>query len=202
MFKVGLLVLGILMAQPPLTTETLADQFQVYDDSVGVVARLATEKDIPFRSRGRTVSHELVSRNYKTSVSRFPSVHSCLTGENRNASQPDLSKIDWSLIQSTYDADVCLFRIASSYKSVTSFEKWLQRNGFPEVTRFERNSVGSSGDGIALSASRNIKRDGVLFGHSPIRSFFISKTAYGLSVSIVYDSQGNLFSVGSNYNYL
>lgn len=100
-----------------------------YDDSVGTVSVFSNEEEFPFLLSSKTIANKYVARKYRRFVNRFSSVLDCLVKEPNNK-YPDLSSIDWSKIKSTTDADVCLFRIASSYSSVDDFKSWLRHHGF------------------------------------------------------------------------
>lgn len=135
-----------------------------YEDSVGVVVRLATEADRPFMRLGETVEEdEDVARDYRHAVQKYGSVLSCLDPVQQSSDHPDLAEINWRQFRSTQEADVCLFRIASSYQGADEFEAWLVRQGFDRITRSRGYSATLAGDGIHVDARWSTVENGVLF---------------------------------------
>lgn len=135
-----------------------------YEDSVGVVVRLATEADRPFMLYGDTIeTSEGVARQYRDAVEKYGSVLSCLKPDQRSTDHPDLAQIDWRQFRSTREADVCLFRIAASYQGPVEFEAWLVRQGFDRVTRGTANSPTRASDGESVQARWSTVDNGILF---------------------------------------
>jgi hypothetical protein len=80
---------------------------------------------------GKTLGPETPHyKHYRRAVRRFPDVQSCIADSQRAREQPDLTKFDWSKFENSKFAEVCLFRIATSYQSAQAFESWLGNQGF------------------------------------------------------------------------
>lgn len=172
---------------------------QAYSDRVGQVLRLSRESEFPFRFLGRTISDENVARRYGHSVRKLPSVQSCLIGDEISNARPDLTEIDWSKIQSLEDANVCLFRIASSYGKIDSFQSWLEFNGFDVTSRFQRQNAEPMGNWIGISASRSHdENDGRLFSTGTFQNLLGQD--HSLSVLAQFDQSENVVGIQITFN--
>lgn len=171
-----------------------------YEDSNGTVADLAAEDSLPFRMNGKTVANENVKRIYGGSISKFPTVRSCLTDEDAVADRPELSNIEWENIDSTRDADVCLFRIASSYSEIEGFISWLKSQKFRvSPTRF-RKSVPPRDAIVFLSASRSTDSHGAPFGPLILKLFPFLDLSHGYSVSAHYSTNSELQDMRTGFS--
>ena len=158
------IVLAFALAFGSLPAAVTAETRFPYEDSVGVVVRLATEADRPFMLSGHTIeTSEGVARQYRHAVGSYSSVLGCLNPEQQSSDHPDLAEINWRQFRSTQEADVCLFRIASSYQGVDQFEAWLGRQGFDRITRGIAYSPTLAGDGLSVQARWSTVDNGVLF---------------------------------------
>lgn len=189
----------IILASTLIAVETHSDPQPVYADQIGDVVRLANEQSIPFQFLARTVSDENVARKYGASVSRFPSVQSCLIKTERGKIHPDLTMVDWSKIRSTQDADVCFFRVASSYNNIDTFRAWLEFHGFKVTARFERRNAEPMGAWIGLSGSRNhAENNGRLFNTGVFQKFLGQD--HSMSVLGQFDHTDNVIGIQTTFN--
>ena len=127
----GLIPTSALGGEPRLKSDVVPDPPElIYRDSVGQVARLSREDQIPFQLSDDVPRFDYILRRVKTAVEGFPSVRACLTTEQQSAQQPDLSQIDWKRLGRHEHAVVCLFRIATSYQSREDVFRWFQHQQF------------------------------------------------------------------------
>jgi hypothetical protein len=175
-----------------------------YTDSVGTIARLTDENSYPFRILGievLTASAAVISpenqRKYQSSIERYRSVRDCLSESERVRPQPDLTKFDWDEIHRNEDAEVCIFRVATSYSAPVDLENWFESQGFV-VEVFEA----PGGEVSGISANWSIGRQGVRFSSNIFERTWISLVADSLGVSINYGSDDAITSVGVSLTIL
>lgn len=161
--------------------------FESYHDSAGEVRQLSSEDNAPFLFFGQKVTGSPLEKKYAESLARFPSVLDCLASPNRD--KPDLTNFDWSKINSLHDADVCLFRVASSYSTPDEMKRWLKLQGFDT-----QESDALPSEKIGIRAYWSIRDKGVKFSGGKLEAFWHSIIASGLSVGIDYDVGGIVFT--------
>jgi len=83
---------------------------------------LASEETDPYLVLGKPPTIRADIRAAK----RWPDVRSCLVRSERNAEQPDLTKINWKRMRRAEDIEVCMFRIFSSIRSETGLVNWFE----------------------------------------------------------------------------
>jgi hypothetical protein len=67
---------------------------------------------------------------YRAAVTRFPEVRACLLDSEKEKQTPNLTRFDWNKMNSTFDAEVCLFRVFSSIGSIEESRQWFESQGF------------------------------------------------------------------------
>lgn len=125
--------------------------FEPYADSAGTVVRLSIESIVPVTRFGRPLNPARPWYSaYREGVDRFPSARSCLIDEERDRPRPDLTRFDWRKVTTYAQAEVCIFRIATSYRTVEGFERWMLAqgltigSGYTQRYRPDRNYVGGN----------------------------------------------------------
>jgi hypothetical protein len=165
----------------------------LYTDSIGPVSRLASEAEAPFLFQGRTVASDRVEREWGRSIRRFPTVRECLIENERAEEQPDLALMDWSQFRSTADADVCLFRIAASYRNMQVYQDWLEHHGFSNFAVFESTRTAYGGDILQHNASRSHENGGRLFWTGLLHR--IIRADHASSVTTIFDLEDEVLNV-------
>jgi|GEM_PF-5540228 len=166
-----------------------------YKDSAGTVVVLANEDTHPFLFYGEKVRDNLkrinVQKRYKKSFEKFFSVQDCLKKSERGKEKPDLTQIDWSIIDNKEDASVCLFRIASSYDTPESMKAWFEKGDFNEVKLTRPNK----GD-IHVDAGWNVRERGMRFWSNPLSRAWGNLIVWGSSFTLQYNESEVLQSAG------
>lgn len=92
---------------------------------------LATQKTDPFLFNGKIVDDEHPQwKRYKRALRRYPDVLSCLTDTGYDAVTPNLLKFDWDNVGTSFEAEICVFRVASSLGNSCRTIGWLEYQGF------------------------------------------------------------------------
>lgn len=125
-------------------------------------------------------------RPYRKAVEKFPNVDSCLL-------ERDVNSVNWSIIKTTTELEVCLSRIHNHLGDVSKSEEWFKQQGFSVNVRSnpdypERlHSVG--GIWLIPSSGPLKNRKSPLSGiHARFTELFLNS---GISVGI-YISQENV----------
>lgn len=180
-------------------SDAQAVEFSAYSDQAGLVLRLSEEKQEPFLFLGRSISDSDVHDKYGSSVLKFPSVRECLQESEAKTDFPNLTTIDWAKLKSTEDADVFLFRIASSYSKIDDFKSWLEFFHFRASARIQRQNAKPMGIWIGLSASRIHKGNGgPLFYKNRLQIIF--GAGHSISLLAQYSEQHEIISMRTVFN--
>ena len=169
-----------------------------YSDGTGIVSRIATESGHPFLFNGKTVANENVRRRYGETVKKFSSVLDCLKPSERSKAQPELLNIAWNLFTSTQEADVCLFRVAASYRTKDDFANWLKKQDFKVHTVIDNRITGN--EEAWISASRSTKEHGALFYSSILQRLGIMGADWSLSLLARFDHAGQVVGMKVVFN--
>lgn len=170
-------------------------QFVAYKDRAGEVIALSGEEKQPFLFNGNplrpTEKYADLYKKYKKSITRFSSVRDCLEDEVQEEDQPDLTRIDWSKIDWNEDAEVCLFRIASSYKTMEDMRNWFEVGGFnkPRIFNTDNRSW-------LVGAGWDVKEHGVLFSPNFLLRQWQNLIFYGMSFAVRYDQNHAVYDTG------
>lgn len=170
--------------------------FEAYHDSAGEVVRLSSQESEPFLKNGKKIEppHPLAEK-YANSLKRFPDVRSCLLKAERSKPQPDLTLIDWNILSGVEDADICVFRIASSYSTMEEMHEWFKTQGFKSKMFISDEAR------IGISASFSFSNNWPRIGSNFLAKAWIKFVAHGLSIGVSY-KENKVFSVGCTYNIL
>jgi hypothetical protein len=153
----------------------------------------------PFRT---TVGRELTAHQ-KVALLNFPDAESCLRAEAKQTAD-HLQAMDWALIYTTEEAEVCVFRLLASYGDADKAGDWFGAQGFKTndradraISRMRRNSVRQ------VTASYSIRKHGPKFPtHAPLIRAFYSR-AYGMGVNSTWSKDGKtLLEVRFNFSSL
>ncbi|MEM7061289.1 MAG: hypothetical protein AAF557_27235 [Pseudomonadota bacterium] len=98
-----------------------------YYDSAGKVVRLSSAETIPFRLRFPSLRPNLNEDEYQEGLTLFPSVRDCLLTSERDNTQPDLTRFDWSKMPNHSAAQVCLIWIFTSYDKAADVLWWMAK---------------------------------------------------------------------------
>lgn len=200
--RVSRLLLPLLLVG---TVSINAYGFEHYQERAGRVVRLANEETHPYLRFGRKVHVEnptekhmqSAMKKWLPSILRFQSVTDCLLRAERRKPQPDLTAFNWDAINSNEDAEVCLFRIASSYETPEGMEKWLKLQGF-DISEYNSKS----NENVIVSATLNLSENWPKYGSNFLYTVWIKIIAYSQSIDIAYDKNGDVFSVNIIFNIL
>ena len=137
---VWLLIL-VLTAVPGLAQEGASGDEGCSDREICPIpfVKLSKPESDLFLTHGKVMDPERPDWNkYRDPIQRYNDVRSCLTEDQRNAPIPDLRKVNWTrLLVRKHEADVCMFRIATSLLTLEALEKWAlsQDMKFSELAR-------------------------------------------------------------------
>jgi len=136
-------------------------------------------------------------RPYRKAVKKFPNVDACLI------TPKDADSINWSIIKSTTELEVCLSRIHTYLGDVNKSEEWFERQGFkvivynysPDSLPFRRYRVNAS---WSIPSSGHLKdRKSPISG---VRIYFEEFLAIaGISVGININQKGTVTHISSGY---
>lgn len=135
-------------------------------------------------------------RPYRKAVEKFPNVDSCLL-------ERDVNSVNWSLIKTTTELEVCLSRIHNHLGDVSKSEEWFKQQGFKVIVQSHpRGSL----PGIYHSISGNwtIPTTGPLKGQkSPMSGMHIYFEEFlattGISIGIEISPKNIVTDVKAGY---
>jgi hypothetical protein len=169
-----------------------AQEQGLYKDQFGVITSISNEELIPFSTKQAPTTQE-----HKTAIQKFYSVKQCLEQDERPKTQPNLLKFNWGSFESTQEADICLFRIATSYAEISSFVKWLEYYGFTVQTLKGSTSTQKK---FLINAYRPHKNQKPLFLVGFLDKLF--NISYSYAIQIHIDENGSILSIKSHLNIL
>lgn len=134
----------------------------------------------------------------------FPDSQSCLKDGASAAEPVGLYEMDWTNIETTRDAEICISRILSDLGDIDEAPDWMEHQGltfrpFSASQRYYENYDGT----LRVSGSWSIRTNGPLFPTSgTIRRIFFA-IPYGMSVNATYSHDGKVLQeVGISYSSL
>ncbi len=169
------------------------DNFVQYSDRAGLVEVIANESTNPFLLNGKSLETlQDHKENYGVAINKFYSVQDCLSENTKEMTNPDLTNIDWNKIDTKEEAEVCLFRIASSYKSPEAMLEWFKLNHFSKVNFYNKDYSKH----IAVTALWPVKERGVIFSSNYFKKIWLNRIVHGQSFVVKYNKNKNLFGTG------
>ncbi|MDP1549048.1 MAG: hypothetical protein Q8L97_02645 [Nitrosomonas sp.] len=137
-------------------------------------------------------------RPYRSALKKFPDANACLIIPN------NADSINWSLINSTEELEVCLFHIHSYIGDVKQSEEWFKRQGF---SVFVDNHI----RGTSPMPYHTIHANWITASTGPLKNqksplrgphiFFEELFAItGLSVGLTIDPEGRIIDVSCGYS--
>lgn len=179
--------------------------FEPYRDSAGTVVRLSREEMIPFSQYGKPLGPDTLYYSvYKRTAERFPDVQSCLADGERVREQPDLTKFDWLKFSRGTEAEVCLFRIATSYRSAEGFAKWLASQGFTArsgyIIEYRSDRNYPSNLDFIVHGRWSVLEKGALIYRNAITKQYIEKYIHSFSVSIRFRVDFGILRTSAGYD--
>lgn len=184
-----------------LVTHVNANPSEPYIDSVGMVIRLSDEETIPFLFLGQEM-HQDHPRygEYIGPIQQFPSVRSCLVETEQDAEKPDLAAFNWKSMENPAQAEVCIYRIATSYGDPQALATWLENQGFQRVT-FSKRATTVDGSKInSIQADWPVQEKGALLGlGNPVTKKMIESVSYSLKIIVMYTPVFRVYAVDVGY---
>jgi hypothetical protein len=184
--------------------------FKPYQYSAGQVVRLSDEENQPFSQNGVLIEKSVyVGKNpegiydgYMSAINNFPSVLDCLDKSEWDEPQPDLTKINWNKIDNNEEAEVCLFRIASSYAKPEDMKKWFETSLAVEATLHKTPDIYVNPpppQKIIIQASwTDDNRTIALFYNNWLEKKWVQLIATGINLRIDYDENGNVLEIDAS----
>ena len=106
---------------------------------------------------------------------------------------------DWRSMGDPAQAEVCVYRIATSYRDPENFEVWLASQTFEPIGRIEGLATGDPKLFI-IYADWPVKQKGVLLGlGSYIVGKFTELVSYTLRISVRYKESAGVTNVKVSY---
>lgn len=155
--------------------------FEPYKDSAGLVGRLSDEESLPMLYVGHIVRDSKYEKLYGSSIKKFQSVKHCLKNSEQRTTHPDLTKFDWRKINNSEEAEVCIFRIATSYNDKTSMKTWLETQGFHSEMRSP-----SKKQIPKVHGDWSVEKQGVKFSSNFLNKLWIRFFVHSISIGITY----------------
>lgn len=173
--------------------------------------RLSSEKEFPFLRFGKTLSERRKYppaanfRKYEQAVQRWPDVRSCLIISERTKETPNLLLFDWQQVRSTYQAEVCLFRVMSSLADVEKARQWFLAQGFDRVLKARTPLNKRDNKEEVFSAYWNMRTKASPIGYDSIWQVIeklpIPLKAYDVNIGVRFHSK-EVTNVGATYSRL
>lgn len=178
---------------------TQAD-FIPYQDKNGLVLRLSSEENAPFLFNGRFLHETGHEGRYASSINVFTHVSDCLKSSERDVSEPNLDAIDWAKMTSLEDAEVCIWRITSSYGNddIGAIRSWLSEQGFRVLDTLTFSNKG--GTRVIVSATWPLKKRGMLVSQGRIFDWWTKSISHSLGLSVDFGTESELIAVKLNYS--
>jgi hypothetical protein len=122
-----------------------------------------------------------------------------LVWEERKVTKPDLTAFDWKAMGDTTHAEVCIYRIATSYRDPKGFEAWLASQNLESIGRIEGAATGDR-KGLTIQAHWPVKERGVLLGLGSYISRKLTEfVSYSLIIGVQYKENFGVYNVGVSY---
>lgn len=186
--------------------------FEAYEDSASLVVRLSSEETVPFPLKEQIVVLRPIDEKtidldrwflqpYKIPAANFPDVRSCLVTKERDKAKPDLTAFDWRSMGDRFDAEVCIFRILTSYR-LWDDAGWLASQGFKIIVHadFAPDPYGGGG-GYGIFATWKVKESGVLLEmRSNIEGISTNFIVKEISIDISYFSNSDVPKISIEYS--
>jgi hypothetical protein len=194
------------VAMPIADTAIGSDQLdastsEAYKDSAGSVVRLSSEEDLPFVFLGKVPGpgHPKY-RTYRKPIARFPDVRSCLIKKERAKAKPDLTAFDWRSMGGATEAEVCIYRIATSYRDPDGFEAWLAAQDFGSIRQREGSVLINKTKEIYVQGYWPVKEKGVLLGlRNYLYRIYLKYDADSLLISVRYRDGFGVYETHISY---
>lgn len=174
-------------------------QNELYRDGQGSVVRLSEERLVPFKKSGTSPRLSSKFAHYRSSIARFPMVRDCLIEAERLNPEPDLAAIDWDQIDNDEQAEVCLFRVASSYGDAGAMEAWFKAQGLRLHTRADGSFLRVPIYGVA--GGRLIDEQGALYSSGWLNDLIIRIFAHAVTLSVSYTEDNQVYDTDAGYTY-
>lgn len=105
--------------------------------------------------------------------------------------------IDWQAMRSEEDAEVCIFRIATSYSAPADMARWF------EIQGFDADIIAIPGSNLpAIVAVWLVKEQGVLFSSNIFDRWWKSLLVHSISASVTYDENNLVTNSGIGFSAL
>lgn len=130
---------------------------------------------------------------HRRALVRFPDTQSCLQSGAHATRRNDLLLMDWDLIETTQEAQICIFRLLHGWGGVTDATEWLSSqglrssgNGFNSEKPFEQR------DGtLRVDAGWSIKTNGPRFPTTGVIRRILRATPYAMTVNATFSADGS-----------
>lgn len=127
-------------------------------------------------------------------ASRFSSPQACLPSESDASKQARLYAIDWDRIQTTTEAEVCMFRLLSALGGIEEFTGFMEAQGFRiSLDSFspENPFVESRDSALRATASWSVRENGPKYPTRGLLRRVIASIPYGMSTNVWYSPDGS-----------
>lgn len=197
-------IAALVCFQTTSIAEEKQTMFEAYNDGAGKVVRLANEETMPFLFLGKQVMSYNVDdpkmthmkyhkKRYAKSIERFSSVQDCLLKSEQKSPHPDLTRFDWGRITGEEEAEVCVFRVASSYFSPADMRNWLASQEFRAKTLTDRKNV-------YVGGSWSVEQYAAKWGENILLKMWTKAVAHGFGVTITYTLDSEIYSVDTSFS--
>jgi len=178
--------------------------FEAYEDSAGVVVRLSSEEYLPFVFMGKIPGRGHPKyRTFRQPIARFPDVRSCLIRKERDAAKPDLTAFDWRSMGGATEAEVCIYRIATSYRDPDGFEAWLAAQDFGSIRQREGSVLINQTKEIYVQGYWPVEEKGVLLGlRNYLYRIYLKYIADSLLISVRYRDGFGVYEAHISYQIM
>ena len=155
---------------------------------------VATEEVAPYHSNGRPFLHRTKEGSaVRETILKYNGPFDCI--EANGDEQKNIITIPWRDMYS-FELSVCLFRIASSLRSIEKIIRWIETEGFTDIVI--RDNPSSYTSPVRKKWVRSIRGSWDLETHQakyPIFWFWLDPSLYkGSGVTVKLDAESNVIS--------
>jgi len=161
---------------------------------------LSNEKTHPYRISGQKIDPDKLGPQIRNAIKRWPDVRDCLIRSEQDKKDPDLRLIDWDLFWTREEANVCLWRIFTSFGTDES----VMRERAKMWLRFQFHKPPEEySNGLALGwANNEVKKYGLIVPTRGLIAILGPLYIYGVGISVRWNKNKQFIGVNLNHSIL
>lgn len=144
-----------------------------------------------------------MTADMKLALLKFPSPESCVADDVALVEPNTLVKINWDTIETYNEANICVFRLLSTYGDISKSGEWFEGQGLRNARdgyNAENPYVERDGS-LRVAAYWSIKDEGPLFPASGTFRYIVASIPYSMTINATWTEDGETLKwieIGAN----